>query len=126
MTGCAVCGCGPAANQYPPTRRNSPSPTPQSERRLLMPNRPGFVSSRDIPPDLAEPLAYTAHRRGCGSFNGTKPVPPPQFQDTHRATDILYARIHLSDLCNALRITPSDLTAICHPTAVTTSQPEIS
>jgi hypothetical protein len=84
-------------------------------------NRPGFVSSRDIPDHLAEPLAYTAHRRGCGSFNGTKPVPAPKFEGQHRAADILNARIHIADTCNALRITPTDLTTICHPSAVTTS-----
>jgi hypothetical protein len=89
-----------------------------------MPNRHGFVSSRDIPDHLAEPLAYTAHLRGCGSFNGTRPVPPPRFEGQHRANDILYARIHIADLCAALRITPTDLTAICHPSAVTTSQPQ--
>lgn len=88
-----------------------------------MPNRPGFVSSRDIPDHLAEPLAHTAHLRGCGSFNGTKPVPPPKFEGTHKATDVLYARIHLADLCGALRITPAQLTALTE-SAVTTSQPQ--
>lgn len=88
-----------------------------------MPNRHGFVSSRDIPDHLAEPVAHTAHLRGCGSFNGTKPVPPPRFEGQHCAVDILNASIHIADLCGALRITPADLTTISHPLPVTTSQP---
>jgi hypothetical protein len=88
-----------------------------------MPNRHGFVSSRDIPDHLAEPVAYTAHRRGCGSFNGTKPVPAPKFEGTHRAADILYARIHIADLCGALHVTPAQLTTLAG-LAVTTSQPQ--
>lgn len=45
-----------------------------------------FVSSRDIPERPAEPLAHTAHLRGCGSFNGDKPTPPPQQALDHQST----------------------------------------
>lgn len=88
-----------------------------------MPNRPGFVSSRDIPNHLAESMAHIAHRRGCGSFNGDRPVPPPRFEGQHRFTDILNARIHIADLCAALHITVAQLTDLTE-SAVTTSQPD--
>jgi len=87
-----------------------------------MPNHPGFVSSRDIPNHLAEPMAHVAHKRGCGSFNGTKPVPAPKYEGSHKDRDILYARIHIADLCGALHITPAQLTALTE-SAATTSQP---
>lgn len=71
-----------------------------------------FVSSRDVPDDMAEKVARTAHVRGCGSFDGgcgNRLHNAPPFVDSHKRTDVVWASIHIADLCNALKITPDQL-----------------
>ncbi len=69
----------------------------------------GFVSSRDVPSWLAEPVARVAHERSCSSFDGRSRVRAPKFEGDHAERDLLWASIHVSDLCNAFGITPDDL-----------------
>lgn len=71
-----------------------------------------FVPSTAIPEWMAEMVAKTAHKRGCSSFDGRRIVAAPKFTDQHRKADLLWASIHLSDICNALKITPEQIAAI--------------
>jgi len=67
-----------------------------------------FVSSKDIPDEIAEKVALVAHERGCGAFDGRKRVRGPKFEGDHRRADLVRASIHISDVCNALGL-PADL-----------------
>jgi hypothetical protein len=71
----------------------------------------GFVRSTDVPEWLAEKVARVGHKRGCGAFDGgaNRAVPAPKFEGSHRGHDIVWASIHIADLCNALGITPEDI-----------------
>ena len=76
-----------------------------------------FVPSTEIPDWMAEKVAKWAHQRGCGSFDGgrNRTVAPPRFADDHRTSDMVWASIHIADLCNALKVTPeqiADLAAV--------------
>lgn len=79
-----------------------------------MSERFAFVPSTAIPDWMVEKVAKTAHSRGCGSFDGgrNRAVAPPRFVDSHRDLDLVWASIHLADICNSLKITPDQLAAI--------------
>lgn len=72
-----------------------------------------FVSSRDVPDDLAERVARVAHRRGCGAFDGSAPA----FTGSHKGHDVTWAGVHIADLCNALKIIPSQLVELAERVA---------
>lgn len=63
-----------------------------------------FVSSKDIPAEMAEAVAHWGHKRGCGVFNGRGTSSEP-FKGAHRDSDMVWASIHVADVCNALHIT---------------------
>ena len=71
-----------------------------------------FVSSGDIPPEITEPIAIWAHKRGCGAFDGQRAVAGPAFNGSHRKHDQIMASISVADLCNALHITVDDLLTV--------------
>jgi hypothetical protein len=58
---------------------------------------------------MAEKVAQHAHRRGCGSFDGVRAVPAERFDGSHKAHDVVWASIHIADLCTALGITPGQI-----------------
>lgn len=70
---------------------------------------PKFVASTAFPDWMVEKVARVAHSRGCGSFNGERPVAPPRFAGDHRRSDMVRVSINLSDICNALHITPGQI-----------------
>jgi hypothetical protein len=75
-------------------------------------NRPSFVSSRDVPDGMAEAVARVAHHRGCGSFDGgsgNRLHNAPPFEGSHRRQDVVWASVHIADLCNALKVAPKEL-----------------
>lgn len=77
-----------------------------------------FVSSKAVPDWMAERVAYHAHRRGCGSFDGgsgNRSHPAPQFVDSHKAHDVVWASVHIADVCTALNIPIDDLVKLARP-----------
>lgn len=71
-----------------------------------------FVPSTSIPEWMAEKVAYQAHKRGCGAFDGgsgNRGVPAPKFEGRHRQNDLVWVSIHIADLCNALEVTPQQI-----------------
>lgn len=85
-----------------------------------MGKRKFFVTSTSVPDDLVEEVARFAHRRGCDSFDGgmNKPRRAPSFTGTHKANDMLWASVHIADLCNVLQVTPEALLSLRGETTV--------
>ena len=80
--------------------------------KVALRNRSSFVSSRDVPDSMAEAVARVAHHRGCGSFDGgsgNRLHAAPPFEGSHRRQDVVWASVHIADLCNALKVTPKEL-----------------
>jgi hypothetical protein len=63
---------------------------------------------------MAEKVAKHAHRRGCGSFDGRRSVPAERFDGSHKAHDVVWASIHIADLCTALGITPGQIETLAN------------
>jgi hypothetical protein len=68
-----------------------------------------FVTSSDIPLWMCERVATVTHRRVCQDGDKIVHIPRGTAHNSHRYVDILNARLHITDVCNALTITPEDL-----------------
>jgi hypothetical protein len=80
-----------------------------------------FVSSKAVPAWMSERVAEHAHRRGCGTFDGgaNRSRPAPPFRDGHKAHDVVWASVHIADLCGALHISIDQLTELADPKETT-------
>lgn len=77
-----------------------------------MPSNEPFVSSTDVPDWMAEKVAQVAHQRACSVFDGgtaNRFMPTEPFQGEHRELDMVWASIHVADVCTALGITVAQL-----------------
>ncbi len=73
-----------------------------------------YVASSEMPLWMCERVATTTHRRECPDADRILPTYRSAMDTSHRYIDILNARLHLTDICNALTITPQDLARLWH------------